>query len=247
MEAIEFQKLNEVQDTNWWFAAQRRLVTDYLEKNYGRSNHLRILNVACACGTYSRHMARFGKIYNIDISKEALKYCLNNGVREVVQADATLLPFKENSFDLVLAIDAFEHFPDDRQAMKEIRRVLKEGGRMLLTVPAFNFLWSPHDEALHHLRRYTATGLVPKILDSGFKVEFVSYWTMLLLPAIYIFRRIRKILSSETDTPKSDLFIALPRPLENLLGFTLGLETFLMKRNLKLPFGLSLFCSVICE
>jgi hypothetical protein len=150
---------------------------------------------------------------------------------------------------VVLALDAFEHFDDDVGAMKETYRVLRPGGVLVATVPAFMSLWSPHDDAYHHRRRYRRPQFRARLREAGFHVERVSYSTMTLFPAVFALRRWRRMTGGDdvTDSglrsPTSDFAVRFPAPVEALAGAITSAEVALQRR-VNLPFGVSL-CAVL--
>lgn len=240
MDHAEFEQMFQVEESNWWYRSRRLLVRRAVEaemKRLGRP--LRILDVACATGMSFRFLSDLGEITGIDISMETIELCNRRGITDIVRCDAMELPFVEGSFDMVLALDAFEHFDDDRKAMAEMHRVLKPQGKAIVTVPAFMFLWSPHDDSFHHIRRYTRGELGEKLRGVGLNPLRISYYSFFLMPPVYIFRKIRKWFGKQEDK-KSDFFVPIPTPAELTLKGIMAVERFLM-RFVNLPFGVSLF------
>ena len=123
--------------------------------------------------------------------------------------------------------------------MEEMHRVLDGGGTAIVTVPAFMFLWSPHDDSFHHIRRYTRPGLNAKLESAGLKTLRTSYYSFFLMPPVYVFRKLRSIFRNG-EAKKSDFFVSIPRPAESLLKGIMAFERLLM-RFVNLPFGVSLF------
>lgn len=242
MDTAEFDKMFEVEETNWWYRGRRALVSRWVRRHFERRGRpLRILDVACATGMSFRFLSRYGDVRGVDISRETIRLCKARGIDRIVQCDAMKLPFRDESFDLVLALDALEHFPDDSLAIREIRRVARPDALALVTVPAFMFLWSPHDVAYHHFRRYTRGELRSKLEAGGFAPRKLSYYSMAVLPPVFVMRRLRR--AAHKDGPAhSDFFLKLPRPLESLLYGVMRAEIALMDA-VSLPFGVSLFCA----
>jgi SAM-dependent methyltransferase len=136
-----------------------------------------------------------------------------------VKGDAMRLPFGAGSFDVVLALDAFEHFEDDVAAMRETLRVLRPGGLLVCTVPAFMALWSPHDEAYHHHRRYRRPLLVERLGAAGYRIERSSYSSMALFLPVLALRRWRRWRGEKPgESPSSDFSVPFPAPVEWLAG-----------------------------
>ena len=148
--------------------------------------------------------------------------------------DITNLSFPNNSFDLVTAFDVFEHLEDDQKGLEEAFRVLKKGGFLLLTVPAYSWLWSFHDESLGHKRRYTKQELEKKVKKAGFKILKSSYLISSFLFPIALFRFIQRLFRV-----KGQSYVILPKFLNVLLAEILKLEALLLQ-FCNLPFGVSL-------
>lgn len=240
MKFEEFQKMHETEETDWWYRSRTCIVADTLKKIYGDKKDLKILDLATAVGNNFKNFDNYGKMYGIDISWESIKYCKERGIDSIIRGDAMRLPFKDNVFDLVIALDAFEHFKDDRKALEEVNRVIKEKGCLIVTVPALMLLWSPHDEAFHHHRRYAKTELAGKMEASGFAIERITYWTFLLMPSVYLFRKVRKLCRD--GEPVSDFYTVLPSLLGRLFGSVQTLERGIIEGGISLPVGVSLFC-----
>ena len=173
----------------------RHLITSLLETDYSREGRLQILDIGCGTGAMLDELAPFGTVVGADFSPEALQFCVTRGVGvDLTRADVRRLPFADASFDVVTAMDIIEHIDDDKAASCEIFRVLKPGGRLYVTVPAFPSLWSEHDEALHHYRRYTVPRLKDLFQRVGLSINKVSYTVTTLFPPIWVYRQISNLL-----------------------------------------------------
>lgn len=236
----EFAIQYEIEETHWWFKARRRLVRRFAEEQRARLGRpLRILDVACATAMSFRFLGDLGTIRGLDISKETIHFAKQRGIDRIVRGDAQKMPFRDEAFDLVLALDAFEHFPDDVASMKEVSRVLDRGGALVCTVPAYMALWSPHDDAFHHLRRYTRGELMSK-LKTNLAIERCSYYSFFLAPPLYVFRKLRALLG-KGEAPRSDFTVPIPAVVEWGLATLMRIESWLL-RFVSLPFGASLIC-----
>jgi ubiquinone/menaquinone biosynthesis C-methylase UbiE len=249
MNIEEFDRMFAVEESHWWYRGRRSLVRDALDRYAPARRPLHLLEVACATGMSFRFLADYGEIRGIDISDETIRLCAQRGIDRIVKGDAVRLPFTDAAFDVVLALDAFEHVDDDVGAMKETYRVLRPGGVLVATVPAFMSLWSPHDDAYHHRRRYRRPQFRARLREAGFHVERVSYSTMRLFPAVFALRRWRRMTGGDdvTDSglrsPTSDFAVRFPAPVEALAGAITSAEVALQRR-VNLPFGVSL-CAVL--
>jgi len=178
-------------------------------------------------------------VVGLDRSAQALRFCRLRQQRRLCRSDAVALPFKDGKFDLVTALDVCEHLNDDAAGLREIARVTRPGGWVILTVPAFAFLWSDHDRVLWHKRRYTLSQLTARVTGAGLSVARISYFNLPIFPAACVFRFAKRIWKRR-GPPTSD-FLAVPPLLNSLLTRLLALETSALKR-LNLPLGLSLVC-----
>jgi SAM-dependent methyltransferase len=251
MRPSELAKMFELEDTYWWFVGRRELARELLMR-YGRgvepfpsassplaSSPLRLLDVGCGTGATLKATADLGMMIGLDRSPEALRLCRQRGLCELVLADAEALPIASESVGVVLALDLLEHIEDDAAACREFARVLRPEGLLLVTVPACPWLWSEHDEALDHLRRYRASRLRRVLAGAGFRVERLSpVITTLLLPVAAL-RLLQRLLPRRKGAPET-AFIIPPRAINWVLTTLLRLERVWLRR-LNLPVGVSLF------
>ena len=153
MEIVEYQRMFEAEKRHWWFQGRLAAIERILAK-YAAARPARLLDIGCGTGMFlERRQGDFGAA-GLDFSREALEFSRRRGVRQLVRGDSQRLPFASDSFDVLTAFDLIEHVPNDGQLVAEAHRVLKRGGRFIASVPAHPFLWSAHDVALHHYRRY---------------------------------------------------------------------------------------------
>jgi len=229
-----------VEDVHWWFVGRRRILLSILNQylGAGATNGRQILDVGCGTGTMLTHLARFGAARGVDMDLEAVGYCHDRGLQQVTQSGADSLPFEKDTFDLVTALDVVEHIDDDLGALREMRRVIKPGGLLLLTVPAYRFLWGRQDDINLHKRRYVARKLRNRLQTAGFEVERLTYMNSILFPAIAAIRLVRHILP-EPPKLESDFAFPAPQPLNVLLGAVFGSERYALTR-FDIPFGVSI-------
>ena len=221
---------------NFWFKAKINLVKILMLKTCNGKNSLRILNIGVGTGDDLEILNKFGKNYVIDINKDALAIINNNLCVEKKFADARDLPYDDNFFDVAVAFDVFEHIKEEHVAINEVYRVLKQDGVLIFTVPAFQFLFSSHDKALRHHRRYNKKGLMNLLTPfNGLKIY---YWNSLLFMPMAITRILKK-----ESKPKVDQ-INLPFWLNIFLYGLLSIDNLLIKINISMPIGLSIvgFC-----
>jgi len=243
-----YAQLREIERTHWWFQGRRRILQAALDR---QDVHARaILDVGCGAGANLEMLAeRFpgAALQGVDVEREPLRFCRVDRRLPVSQADATQLPFAGASFDLVTALDALEHFADDATALRELHRVCRPGGTLVLTVPAFGWLWGSVDELGHHHRRYRRRELVARVEAAGFDVVLDRFFNFWLFPGIAAVRLLSRRVSqpmvggarASAHLP-SDFDWARGGPLGALLERILGSEARLL--GVRMPFGVSLLC-----
>ena len=187
------------------------------------------------------YLGTLGKAEGVDIDVEAVGYCRERGLENVRIGEAAELPFEDGSFDLVTALDVVEHLDDDAAAFREMRRVLRPGGLLLVTVPAHRFLWGDQDEVNLHKRRYSSAELRDRLASSGFDVLRLSYMNALLFAPIAAIRMLRRL--EHRVRPRiphqSDFRYPAPRPVNFVLGHIFGAEGRVLRRA-DIPFGVSI-------
>jgi ubiquinone/menaquinone biosynthesis C-methylase UbiE len=233
----EYEAMYDLEDVYWWFIARRKLVQEIVgEETSGRAG-VRLLDVGCGTGSNLAALAARTNSVGIDMSTEALSFCRRRGIEAVAHSRVEALPFPDASFEVVTALDMLEHTDDDLAALAELRRVTSPGGLLLITVPAYGFLWSEHDEALKHRRRYTAYELRNKLTVSGFAVERTSYFITSLFFPILAARVLQGIRKRSTH-PQTSVRL-LPKWLNASLVGLLDVERRIV-RHINLPFGVTI-------
>lgn len=179
VEATEIRKLAALEDTHWWYRERRALLARSL-RAVGQPGEA--LDVGAAAGGNTRVLRRFGwRPVALEYSQSGAEVAKARGL-DVIRGDARLLPVRSRSVDLVVAFDILEHISDDVRAAGEMLRVLRPGRSALVAVPADPRLWSAHDVAVEHVRRYTRTGLVETVTKAGFLIDELWSWNVLLRP-----------------------------------------------------------------
>jgi SAM-dependent methyltransferase len=230
-------EMYRVEGTHFWFVGTRTVVMDLLTAALagGRSG-ARVLDVGCGTGYTLTRLPPWARGVGLDRSSHALGLAASRGLRaQLVQGDMGRLPFAAGSFDAVLALDVLEHLQDDHGAAAEVARVLRPGGVALVTVPAFRFLWSAHDEALSHVRRYRLGEIAEVLRSAGLVVERASYYNFWLFPLIASVRLVQRLRPDRE--PTTDVQVP-PGPVNRALTALLGSERHLLKRG-SLPVGVS--------
>lgn len=233
----------------WWHVGKRAIVYSLLERYLpaGKSKaQRRALDLGCGTGLNLDHLSRYAEPVGTDFSEEALHFCRERGHELLCKADAALLPFANGDFDIVTALDVIEHLDDDLLALRELRRVLRPGGLLIISVPAYRFLWSYWDDILGHRRRYTTGSMRDVARRAGLKVRKVSYSNAAILLPTIAMRVIKSLRYKSTrskgggSAPETD-FMPVPGWLNGILTrYYMGEARFL--RRERIPFGLSVVC-----
>src|SRR5205085_9447491 len=197
----------------------------------------RILDIGCGTGANLQMLSKFGVAEGVDVSDDALEFCRARGLSTVKSGAAEALPYEEASFDLATGLDVVEHLDDDTAGLREMRRVLRPGGRALLFVPAFMFLWGVQDEVSNHRRRYTKAELTRVVHDAGLTVERITYANLTFFLPTLIGRTIMRLFGLR---PESEAHVNISA-LNGLFGSILGAENWWLKR-MNFPFGVSIVC-----
>lgn len=238
MEQSEYELMYRIETNYWWFVARRGLVTKLIAKWLKPNAPLAILDVGCGTGANLVALQRFGSTAGCEIEAEAVTFCERRGLQGVVQqTDLNRLPFGDTTFDLVTAFDVIEHIEEVVAMLRETARVLKPGGHLMVTVPAYKFLWSVHDDSMHHKRRYVRSLLHRHFREAGLEPVETTHFNLLLLPLIIPVRWLRDLVVKPQRTT-SDFNLDLPRWMNASFRFIFSSE-WLWLRFLPLPAGLS--------
>jgi len=237
MNDAEFKLHGEIEEDHWWFVGKRLILRALFEPEVEQE---RVLDLGCGTGGILRHWAQRCRCVGIDVSELALEISRRKGVRALARGDLNRLPFRDHSFDTVLALDVLEHLDDDVRFLAGASRVCAPGGRMILSVPAFQLLWSKHDESFLHKRRYTARQLERVVRRAGLIPERTTYTNFWVFPVAAVWRLISYRLGVGRFAPRTD-FWKLPRPLNQLLVGIYRLEARMLRR-VNLPVGVSAVC-----
>jgi SAM-dependent methyltransferase len=238
------------EDRHAWFAGRTRAILKVLDAELGPrrpDQERRVLDIGSGAGNMAHHLAHYGRVIGIDYSPRPLPVAGARGL-DVCQGAGDGLPFPADTFDLVALLDTVEHIPDEFGVFQECRRVLKPSGKLVVTVPAFMWLWSYNDEINAHQRRYTAPELRQKLEISGFDVRRVTYNNFFLFPVVAALRLLRSYqpeLASPHLTEDEEVYQVemeqIPEPANTILHVVGRLEAELLAR-MDLPFGVSVLC-----
>ena len=228
-----------VEERHWWYRGRRRIVADAVGL-LPLPRPAEILDAGCGSGRNLELLAPLGAVTGLEPSAASLGVARERAIGPVIEGSIEEMPFPNRSFDLATSLDVLEHVNDAR-ALRELRRVVRPGGFLLVTVPAYPRLWSSHDEANHHLRRYTRSSLLTAAGAARFAPIRTTYFNSSLLPAATLYRLVysRRGASGPNGTTRSDLS-ATPGWLNGVLERPLLAEAALLRSGRGLPAGLSL-------
>ena len=239
MDPVAYDSVHELEESHWFFVARRRILSRLFDELMDGSHRPRILDVGCGTGGTMGLLEQYGDVTGVDISPRAVEYCRGQGRSRLCLADGAELPFAESSFDLVTALDLLEHLEHEPVGLREMWRVLKEDGLLVVVVPAYMFLWSDFDRFAGHYRRYTKEDLQRRVEEAAFEVVKLSYFNTLLFPVVWVVRAAKNLMGARKPAG-SDLDLSA-RGLNGLLAQIFSLESGLIARG-SLPFGVSLLC-----
>jgi SAM-dependent methyltransferase len=227
----------EVDEHHWWYRGRRRIIAAELDRLMLPARAA-ILDAGCGSGRTMQDLVRYGTVQGLELDPDAAAVARDRGHGEVQIGRLEELPWPDASFDLITSLDVIEHTPDDRVALRELRRVCRPGGTLLLTVPAYQALWSHHDEVNHHFRRYSRRMLRTAARDAGWHVlRMTSFNSLLLAPAAAV--RVAQRRRDANGSASANLELG-PSWLNGVLEQPLALEARWLARGRTLPAGLSL-------
>jgi len=228
-----------VEQSHWWYTGRRKILTEFVEDICRRvtDRRPRILDVGCGTGANLLMLSQYGDAEGVDVSEDALAFCRERGLDRVRLGAGEELPYEDGTFDLVTALDVVEHMDDDLAGLREMRRVLRPGGRVLLFVPTFMFLWGLQDDVSNHRRRYRLPELRRVLEQAGFEIERTTYANITFFLPILLVRKLMRLTGIKTESENTITVSAL----NGVLGRVFGAESWWLKR-MNLPFGVSGLC-----
>jgi SAM-dependent methyltransferase len=242
MDGEAYKEMIELQEKHWWFVARRDVIQSFMKLQMKENSTSKVLEIGCGVEGNVGLLSQSDSYLGIDMHKPAIDYCSEKFPQfnfHCTRVEDIPQEFSSNKFDSIYILDVLEHIDDQLAILKSTQHYLTQNGKILLTVPAFEFLWSPHDDFVHHVRRYTKNGLKKTVEEAGYKVERISYFNSILFPLALIqrlgMRLMKKKLSTHLSTP--------PTVINWLFTWIFAKEAWILKHT-NLPVGLSIMAVV---
>ena len=240
MQPEAYVEMAEVQDRHWWFRGRREILRSEIA-GLPLPESPRILEIGAGTGGNLAMLSRFGTVRAVEMDDYARSIARKRTEERIDIRQGHLpdgIPFKEE-FDLVCLFDVLEHVERDLDSLRAMREIVSPSGYMLLTVPAYSWLWSAHDERLHHFRRYTAAALRKLALEAGWTVRRITYFNTLLFPFAAVARVVDKMFPGRQPSGTR-----IPAPaINSALYRTFSMEKVLLKQ-FNFPFGVSIMAQL---
>lgn len=240
MERNIYDDIKNNEDIHWWFIGRRKIIESVLNKMLHKHAKNKVLEIGCGSGGNLQLLRTYGELHAMEYDDQARQIANSRNLCQVKFGELPdNIPF-DDQFDLICLLDVLEHLDNDSHVLQSIAEKLNPGGTLLVTVPAYQFLWSEHDVANHHKRRYTRKSLQMAFKNTGVSIKYISYFNCALFPLILMHRLIGNIVNS-----KESRDITLPSPLiNNLLKKVFASEQLFVPR-LSLPFGVSVLAVAV--
>lgn len=246
MDELAYQQFCDLDMTHWWLIGRRRIFFALLDRFLPKKRDLLVMDVGCGYGGMLEGLSRLGPVMGMEIDLESARFCNRRGFGGMCLGSGYDLPVLPGSLDLVTLFDAIEHIEDDERVVRQCAEALRPGGHIMITVPAYQFLYADNDRVSHHLRRYTRAQLVNIVRSADLEVVKATYYNVLLfpliLPAVLLLKLKQAIQGPRQrgrDGGETNLSYNLPRPVSLLLTAIFSGERHFLSR-ISMPFGHSI-------
>ncbi|MEO5931417.1 MAG: class I SAM-dependent methyltransferase [Candidatus Kapaibacterium sp.] len=224
------------EESHWWFAARSEIVRRIIER-YGNLNKGdTILDIGCGTGAIMKELSKSYNMVGIDMSPLAVEYSKKRGLTNVFQMSAQEFPKEKFNVKAVLLLDVIEHIDDDVDVLKTARDIVGKDGRVIITVPAYQWMWSAHDVANHHKRRYNSATLRASLAAAGLQPIKMTYYNTLLFPLAAL----KKLVDRNKDVKGASDAVDQPSALVNSIFKTIFASEKSIVPSINLPYGVSL-------
>jgi SAM-dependent methyltransferase len=238
VEQSEFETMLALDERHWWYRGRRRVLRAVLDR-LALPPAASVLDAGCGSGRTLDELRRYGETHGLELNPLGVAAARSRGHHDVREGPLEAIPFEDSSFDLVTCLDVIEHTDDDVVSLRELRRVTRPGGWLVVTVPAHPALWSRHDEVNRHRRRYTRRTLRRAAEAAGWRVVRRTGFNVVYLVPAALVRLARRNGDAQDEGGSSELALT-PAGLDSALELPLRLEAALVRRGANLPTGLSL-------
>ena len=195
MESQMYQEMMEVEDQHWWFVARRSIIEQVI-RNLNLPADAEIFEAGCGTGGNLAMLSHHGRVYGMELNETARNFASDLQIGEIQPGFLPdNIPFPDQNFDLIVLLDVLEHLEEDTASLQALSRKLKPSGWLLITVPAYPWLWSKHDELLHHKRRYLLNNLRQIVGNAGYNVDFASHFNFVLFPLIAVVILVQRLFN----------------------------------------------------
>ena len=235
MDANAYRQFLELERDHWWFRGRRTVYFGLLEHELAAARPERTLDLGCGMGGFLEGLAGLGgRVFHSDVDLDSLRQCTERGFPHGVVSSGYALPYRDAAFDLVCMFDALEHIPDDQAVMREVARVLRPGGHVFVSVPAYQFLYANNDRVAQHERRYTRGRLARVFDQAGLEVRRNTHTNVFLfpaiLPAVLGIKTLEKVLHREADSDHTNLSWPIPKAVHDACHAVFAAELPLSRR-----------------
>jgi SAM-dependent methyltransferase len=245
MEDAVYQEFLELEQEHWWFRGRRTIFVSLLDRYFGRKpgSQRQLMDLGCGVGGMLEQLREYGQVIGTDVTLKGLEHCAARDFDRLIACNGPAGCFRDESLDCITAFDALEHIPDDVGTLHEIFRMLKPGGLLIASGPAYQFLYAQQDRIVHHVRRYTLGDLTGKARSAGFEIEKSTYINFILfpmiLPIVLLLKAVQKFTKPNDDNAGSNVGIGIPKFANEALAGIFGGEAKLL-RAFSAPAGHSL-------
>ncbi|MCX6154244.1 MAG: class I SAM-dependent methyltransferase [Candidatus Kapabacteria bacterium] len=237
MEEIVYHTNFAVEDSYWWFTARNLIFQKIISKKCHINKNEDVLDVGCGTGGVLKFLSASYNMIGLDMSSIALDYCRKRGLVRLYNCSLSEFDSKDINLKAITFFDVIEHIDDDVDVVKSAYNLLPKGAFLIASVPAYQWLWSKHDEMHQHKRRYSKKSFSDLITGSGFSIDYISYFNSILMIPAVLKRFLENVTGSEKkiDQPVDKV----PEILNKLFHYLFAAERFILPA-LRLPFGLSI-------